>query len=192
MNRLIQLLLLRPRALLVAILTTGMMVRSAPADEKPAKYVAEAIDPVEQVAAFIGGREQTITGRILAEAANDDLLVQSQDGILWMLEGGEVHSRKRIDSPFVPITKEEMADRLLAELPAGFHVHTTPHYVVCYDTSRAYAQWTSSLLERLYKAFTNYWENVRQPTGKGVEFANGVPKRNRQDRATRLWAFEAA
>ena len=30
--------------------------------------------------------------------------------------------------------------------------------MVCYNTSRAYAQWTSSLLERLYKAFTNYWE----------------------------------
>jgi len=29
--------------------------------------------------------------------------------------------------------------------------------VVCYNTSREYAQWTSSLLERLYKAFTSYW-----------------------------------
>ncbi len=60
-----------------------------------------------------------------------------------------------------------MAERLLAELPAGFRVHTTPHYVVCYNTSRTYAQWTSSLLERLYKAFTNYWENqgfeLREP-----------------------------
>ena len=31
--------------------------------------------------------------------------------------------------------------------------------MVCYNTSRAYAQWTSSLLERLYKAFANYWQN---------------------------------
>ena len=44
-----------------------------------------------------------------------------------------------------------------------FARYTTPHYVVCYNTSRTYAQWTSSLLERLYKAFTNYWE------GQGIE-----------------------
>jgi hypothetical protein len=52
-----------------------------------------------------------------------------------------------------------MGERLLAELPAEFRIHTTPHYVVCYNTSRTYAQWTSSLLERLYKAFTGYWKN---------------------------------
>jgi hypothetical protein len=39
--------------------------------------------------------------------------------------------------------------------------------VVCYNTTRTYAQWTSSLLERLYKAFTSYWKNqgleLREP-----------------------------
>jgi len=43
------------------------------------------------------------------------------------------------------------------ELPAGFTVHRTKRYVVCYNTSRAYAQWCGSLFERLYMAFTNYW-----------------------------------
>jgi hypothetical protein len=46
-----------------------------------------------------------------------------------------------------------------AELPEGFESHITPHYVVCFNTSRAYAEWTSSLLERLHRAFTNYWTN---------------------------------
>jgi Protein of unknown function (DUF1570) len=39
--------------------------------------------------------------------------------------------------------------------------------VICYNTSRAFAMWTSSLLERLHKAFVNYWENegveLREP-----------------------------
>jgi hypothetical protein len=43
-------------------------------------------------------------------------------------------------------------------MPPGFRVHTTPHYVICYNTSREYAEWTSSLFERLYKAFTSYWK----------------------------------
>jgi hypothetical protein len=33
--------------------------------------------------------------------------------------------------------------------------------LICYNTSREYAQWTGSLLERLYKAFTNYWEHQK-------------------------------
>ena len=72
-------------------------------------------------------------------------------------------SRERLETPFKPLKADELAERLLAELPAGFRIYTTPHYVICYNTSRAYAQWTSSLLERLYKAFTNYWQS------KGLE-----------------------
>jgi hypothetical protein len=45
----------------------------------------------------------------------------------------------------------------LADLPKGFAVHPTAHYLVCYNTSRGYAQWCGSLLERLYTAFTNFW-----------------------------------
>jgi hypothetical protein len=95
------------------------------------------------------------------------MLLEADDGVLWTIEHDHLRSRKRLDSPFDPLTRDELAERLLAELPAGFRVHTTPHYVVCYNTSRAYALWTSSLLERLHKAFTNYWQNqgleLREP-----------------------------
>jgi hypothetical protein len=59
--------------------------------------------------------------------------------------------------PFVPLTSEEMAAKLLAELPDGFAVYPTAHYVICYDTSRAYADWCGRLFERLYMAFTNFF-----------------------------------
>jgi hypothetical protein len=78
---------------------------------------------------------------------------------LWLLQSDQILSREKLDEPFIPVTQDKLAERLLADLPGGFRIHRTPHYVVCYNTSRAYAQWTSSLLERLYKAFTNYWEN---------------------------------
>jgi hypothetical protein len=121
----------------------------------------------EQVTFTHHGRPRRIDGRVLVEAADGGLLVEGNDGLLWMAERSELISRKKLDTPFEPLTREKMAERLLAELPTGFRVHTTPHYVVCYNTSRAYAQWTSSLLERLYKAFTNYWQNeglaLREP-----------------------------
>ncbi len=44
------------------------------------------------------------------------------------------------------------------ELGEGFNVHTTAHYVIVYNTSRAYAQWCGALYERLYSSFYNYWE----------------------------------
>ena len=60
-----------------------------------------------------------------------------------------------------------MGKRLLAELPPGFRVHPTTHYLIFYDTSPAYAQWCGSLFERLYMAFTNFWTRkgfeLRQP-----------------------------
>jgi hypothetical protein len=78
-----------------------------------------------------------------------------------------VVSRSTEDKAFAPATSEEMAQRLLADLPAGFRTHTTPHYVICYNTSREYAEWTSALFERLYRAFTNYWQReglaLREP-----------------------------
>ena len=54
-------------------------------------------------------------------------------------------------------------------LPAGLRdpSSATTHYVICYNTSRPYAQWCGSLLERLYMAFTNYWSRrgfaLREP-----------------------------
>jgi hypothetical protein len=113
------------------------------------------------------GRTRDVKGRIVLEAADGGMLLEGDDGMLWTIEGKQVRGRKELDSTFKPLTRDELAEKMIAELPAGFRVHTTPHYVVCYNTSRAYATWTSSLLERLYKAFTNYWENqgleIREP-----------------------------
>src|SRR6185295_6360306 len=100
-------------------------------------------------------------------AADGGILFQGVDGALWSIERNELQTRERLNRPFKPLTSTELSEQLVAELPAGFRSYTTPHYVVCYDTSRAYAQWTGSLLERLYKAFTNYWQHqgldVREP-----------------------------
>jgi hypothetical protein len=122
---------------------------------------ASRSDRQVEVTARSNGREHRHTGRVLVEAADGGLLIQSNDGQLWMLDGNDIVRRKDLDKLFEPISHEKLSERLLAELPAGFRTHVTPHYVVAYDTSRAYAQWTSSLLERLYKAFINHWENEK-------------------------------
>ena len=50
-----------------------------------------------------------------------------------------------------------MTKCVLADLPKGFTVYKTAHYLIFYDTSRGYAQWCGALFERLYTAFRNDW-----------------------------------
>jgi Protein of unknown function (DUF1570) len=116
---------------------------------------------VDQVTCKRDGHEQKLSGRVLVEASDGGMLLQSDEGEIWIIEGKDVFEHKHTERPFAPASAEEIGKRLLARAPADFRVYTTPHYVVCYDTSREYAQWTSSLLERLYKAFTNYWEHQK-------------------------------
>src|SRR3954470_22924130 len=109
------------------------------------------------------GHQQTADGRIIVEAADGGVLLQTNDGALWTIERQNIQLRKKLDEPFKPLTATALAERLVSEMPAGFRSYSTPHYVVIFDTSRTYAQWTSSMLERLHKAFTNYW------VGQGIE-----------------------
>ncbi|HVT28870.1 MAG TPA: DUF1570 domain-containing protein [Lacipirellulaceae bacterium] len=106
----------------------------------------------------IKGQTQSVRGRVVVEAADGGILFQGVDGELWTVERNEIEGRERLGVPFKPLTPAELSTQLLGELPPGFRSYTTPHYVVCYNTSREYAQWTSSLLERLYKAFSSYWQ----------------------------------
>jgi Protein of unknown function (DUF1570) len=114
--------------------------------------------PAERITFIDDGKQETIAGRILIEAQDGGVLLESPDGAQYTIEGKTVLARAKSDAPFRPLTPDELGEQLLAEFPPGFRVHTTPHYVICYDTSREYAEWTSSLFERLYKAFTSYWK----------------------------------
>lgn len=103
------------------------------------------------------GKEIPLTGRILVTAQDGGLLLETSDGVLWPVQPAELAKQHTSDEVFKPDGSAELSKRLLAELPHGFEVHTTAHYLICHNTSRAYASWTGALLERLYRAFTNYW-----------------------------------
>jgi hypothetical protein len=111
------------------------------------------------------GREIQQSGRVLVEAQDGGLLLLARDGVLWTIGPDEKIKHTSDDVPFEPYSREEMAKELLAVLPRNFEVYQTTHYLIFYDTSRAYAQWCGSLFERLYLAFRNYW------THKGFELA---------------------
>lgn len=103
------------------------------------------------------GKEIQVEGRLLTEAEDGGLLVLARDGVIWAITPEELVKRTDNDAPFRPMAADELSKKILAELPVGFEVHQTAHYLVFYDTSKGYAQWCGSLFERLYLAFTNCW-----------------------------------
>jgi hypothetical protein len=77
--------------------------------------------------------------------------------VLWPIPKEEISDRRKDDKPFVPLSREELARQITANLPAGFRIHSTRHYLICYNTSPAYAEWVGGLYERLFSAFYNFW-----------------------------------
>jgi len=111
------------------------------------------------------GQTTSVEGRVLVTTEDGGMLVQARDGVRWAVQPDELVERTTDDVAFVPLSSEEMAERMLGELPSGFQVHSTANYLILYNTSRAYAEWCGSLFERLYRAFTSFW------TYKDVELA---------------------
>ncbi len=119
---------------------------------------SQAVWALDHIVMEQDGKAVQLTGRVLTEAQNGGLLVQDREGVLFAVQPGQLVSRTRDDTPFSFWAAEELQTRLLEQLPAGFRVHTTVHYLICYNTSPVYAKWCGSLYERLFQAFYNYWE----------------------------------
>jgi hypothetical protein len=121
---------------------------------------------MDQVTFRRNGKTLEVTGRPIAEV-KQGLLLLARDGVIWAIKPSELVERTDDGKPFEPYSRDEIARRLLKGLPQGFRVHTTAHYLICYDTSPAYAQWCGSLFEQLYTAFTTFWTRkgfeLRQP-----------------------------
>ncbi len=102
-------------------------------------------------------REIQVEGRLLVTAQDGGVLLAARDGVLWAVTPEELLSKTSDATPFEPLSAEALGARLLADLPSGFELHSTNHYLIVHNTSRAFARWCGSLFERLYMAFTNYW-----------------------------------
>jgi hypothetical protein len=118
---------------------------------------SDAVRAVEVVTFKRDDVERTVAGRLLITAEDGGLLLEADDGELFTIPPEELVVHNRDETEFEPLDRDDLATRLLDQLPTGFETHKTAHYLICYNTSRAYAVWCGGLFERLYMAFTNYW-----------------------------------
>jgi hypothetical protein len=120
---------------------------------------AEQLAALEQVTLRRDGRDTEVVGKVLVEAQDGGLLLEAPDGALWIIQPEELVRRTADAAPFAPWGQDEVARQLLVEFPAGFKIHQTANYVICYNTSDAYAEWCGGLFERLYRGYYGYWKN---------------------------------
>ncbi len=103
------------------------------------------------------GFERLVEGRVELTAQDHGIMLLARDGEIWLIPPEEQVKTAHNDAPFRPFSPAEMSKELRDQLPKGFDVHATTHYLICHNTSRAYAQWCGALFERLYKAFHSFW-----------------------------------
>ncbi len=113
-----------------------------------------------------GGKTLRVEGRLVLTAQDGGILLLARDGVLWNIEPAEQVRHTSDELPFRAYPVQEMSKRRARpSCPPGFEAYHTAHYLMLYDTSRAYAQWCGALFERLYGAFHNAWSH------RGVELA---------------------
>lgn len=103
---------------------------------------------------------RTLEGAIVVEAADGGLLLELPTQRYVVVEPATIAARERLAAAAVVESPRELGQRIAAELPPGFEIHLTRHYVVCFNTSRDYAKWAATLFERLHEAFGNYWRQA--------------------------------
>jgi hypothetical protein len=144
----------RFRSMTAALLTACAVFPAATAGPRTAEepVVRERIE-----VRSAGGGSRTLDAAVLVEAVDGGLLVELADERYEVLQPQSIALREPLPGDPPVETPRELGQRILAELPAGFNVHVTKHYVVCFDTSRDYAKWCAALFERLHEAFGNFW-----------------------------------
>ncbi len=105
------------------------------------------------------GTIRQIVGESLVVARDGGLLLLADDGRIWTLQPEMIKSRVSDDSPLIPIHRDEIARQLLEELPQGFEIYRTSHYVIAHNTQETYVKWVGGLFEQLYRGFFTYWKN---------------------------------
>ncbi len=99
-----------------------------------------------------------VPGEVLAQYADGSLLLLTEDGQLWTLEAENILQLTATDTPMVALSQDQIYDHFQEQVPDGFKVHKTKHYVLIYNTSEIYVKWVAELFEHLYRNFYSYWK----------------------------------
>ncbi len=137
--------------------------------------------PLERFEVRTAAAPRTVEATVVVEAVDGGLLVERPDQRYEVLQPDAILSREPLAAARPPESHRELGRRVLAELPVGFDLHVTKHYVVCFNTSREYAVWCAALFERLHETFLTFWRNAGLDVAPPAHPAIVVIFANRQE-----------
>lgn len=123
-------------------------------------WQGESAPPRRESIELVDPAPRSIEATVLAEAVDGGLLLELGDDRYVLANPGTIVSRRPLPHSLATPTPRERGERIIAELPPGFELLITRHYIVCYDTTRDYAKWSAALFERLHEAFRNFWSQA--------------------------------
>lgn len=148
-----------------------LMAGSVAADEVSGPVAASdvLVRLTASVSAFDSTRKN-LEGRILVEAKDGGMLLEERNGRVRQLMPDMIHERTATEIAFTPLSAEELSADLLAQVPSGFEVTQTEHYVICSNSAEEYAEFCGKLLERVFEEYFKFMKEqefaVREPAGK--------------------------
>jgi hypothetical protein len=155
-------------ALLLWVFATAALAADLPAPQATPEELGLRIPSAQPlpggdrrvlVAANAGADDEPLVARVYLEVA---------DHFVLLLPDGSMISRPQsettmTDRPFAPFDKKELAKRLTSQRFAGFRTRTTRRYLYVYNSSDAFAQATSRILETMYQPLFNYCRRQKLP-----------------------------
>lgn len=131
-----------------------------------AKQVADAAQEQaagDRLTLKVGSSVQSLIGDVLIEGQDGSLYFQQDTGRIWFVKPEQIVERVESSIDAIPATFEQMKAQLLEELPEGFRVYKTKHYLIAYQTELVYAKWLAQLYEgRLYRVFEVFWQRRKK------------------------------
>jgi len=108
------------------------------------------------------GKERSEEGRVILEAP-DGFAFETRDGRYFVITPANVVARSSDETPFESYTKTEMLERFKEEFPQaeGYnYLDMYDPFIVVYTTSRAFANWYGTLLEKLHDQYVSHWKRL--------------------------------
>lgn len=111
-----------------------------------------------------------VTGRIVVEAKDGGLLLELRNGKYKTIKADAIAEKSAVDTAYSQMTTDELAQDLLTEVPPGFEIHQTDHYIICSNSAEEYAEFCGKLLERMYDQYFLFMKeqeiSVHEPASK--------------------------
>ncbi|MEZ6032406.1 MAG: DUF1570 domain-containing protein [Planctomycetaceae bacterium] len=97
----------------------------------------------------------------MAEIPHSSVLLEEPNGRQHQLATTKITSRTELSQRFVLFTPEELAADLLQQVPAGFEIAETDHYVLCSNSSSEYVDFCGRLLESVFSQYFRFMSELR-------------------------------